>query len=112
MQRRSLDLCGLRYLITIRMSVNKNRRASASGIGTSASGSVTSGGGTSDRSRISFRNIVWATHSESQDVLLSAATECCPNGKMLWSDVKRLGVFCWLRSSEVVVSCSVSSRSS
>jgi hypothetical protein len=56
-----------------------------------------------DPPKISFRNIVWATHSESQDLLLSAATECCDNGKMLWPDAKRLGVFLWLKSSDTIV---------
>lgn len=92
-QRRSLDKCGLRYLISIGMAVNNvTRRADANG--------STS---TSEAMRISFRNFVWATHSESQDLLLSAATECCENGKMLWDDAKRLGVFLWLRSSETLV---------
>lgn len=61
-------------------------------------------GATSEAFRVSFRNFVWATHSESQDLLLSAATECCENGKMLWDDAKRLGVFLWLKSSETLVS--------
>ena len=102
-QRRSLDICGLRYLISIRMFMNLNRRAGASGTATPASGSDTTRGDIPHSSRLSLRNIVWATHSESQEVILSAATECCSNSKMLWSDAKRLGVFLWLRSSETVV---------
>ena len=54
--------------------------------------------------RLSFRNFVWAMHSESHDLLLSAATDCCENKKMLWNDAKRLGVFLWLKSSDTVVS--------
>lgn len=46
---------------------------------------------------------MWATHSDSQEVLLSAATECCEGGKMTWGDAKRLGVFLWLKNQEVVV---------
>lgn len=52
--------------------------------------------------RISFRNIVWATHSESHEVLLQAATASCENGKMTWDDAKRLGVFLWLRNPETL----------
>jgi len=102
-QRRSLDLCGLRYLLSIRMLVNQNRRAGANGIATPTSGPRSPGSDLTSPTRLSFRNIVWATHSESQEVLLSAATECCSNGKLLWPDAKRLGVFLWLSSSEVVV---------
>lgn len=103
-QRRSLDLCGLRYLISLRIFVNQNRRSGLSGTVTPASGAATPGGGRIHRTRLSFRNIVWATHSESQDVLLSAASETCNSGKMVWADAKRLGVFLWLKSTETVVS--------
>jgi hypothetical protein len=102
-QRRALDLCGFRYLISIRMYVNQNRRSGTSGTVTPASGLQTLGG-IRARPRLSFRNIVWATHSESQDVLLQAATECCPNGKMTWSDAKLWGAFLWLRSADAIVS--------
>lgn len=99
-QRRSLDICGLRYLISIRMFVNYNKLAGRiSGIATPASSESTK-----PRSRLSFRNIVWAAHSESDDVLLAAASESCEGGKMIWEDAKRLGVFLWLKSPETAVS--------
>lgn len=109
--RRSLDLCGLRYLISIRQFANRERIVSSQG-----------GGETIDRvadkarddpelpnmplpkAKISFRNIVWATHSESHHVLLQAATASCENNKMSMEDAKRLGVFLWLRSQEDIVS--------
>ena len=96
--RRSLDSCGLRYLLSIRMLVNHNRRNGMSGATTPAS--MSSGRG---QTRLSFRNMVWAMHSESQDVLLNAASNCCSNGKMLWPEAKNLGVFLWLRSNETLV---------
>lgn len=104
--RRSLDICGLRYLISIRMFVNHDRLSSLSGTTTPAPqrGGVDLPKQLRPRPKISFRNIVWATHSESNEVLLQAATESCENGKMLWQDAKRLGVFLWLRSPEAVVS--------
>lgn len=37
-------------------------------------------------------------------MLLSAATRCCSDGKMMWEDAKRLGVFLWLKSTEAIVS--------
>jgi hypothetical protein len=54
--------------------------------------------------RLSFRNIVWASHSESQDMLLTASTKYCLDGKMMWREAKALGVFLWLKSPEVIVS--------
>ena len=129
-QRRALDAGGMRYLFSLRMYVHELQayRASittnggdekAGGLSQHAS-SVTlvpdptgrkdgSKGGmgegkTGRTPRLSFRNIVWASHSESQEVMLTAATECCQDGKMGWEDAKRLGVFLWLRSAETVVS--------
>lgn len=103
--RRSLDICGLRYLISIRMFVNHDRLSGASGAATPAvHGGVPIPDQLRPKPKISFRNIVWATHSESNEVLLQAATESCENGKMLWADAKRLGVFLWLRSPEAIVS--------
>jgi hypothetical protein len=99
-QRRSLDICGLRYLISIRMFVNYDRLAGRVS-GTATPSSIYS---VRPRQRLSFRNIVWASHSESEDVLLSASIESCENGKMIWEDAKRLGVFLWLRSAETAVS--------
>ncbi|ORX33596.1 RAVE protein 1 C terminal-domain-containing protein [Kockovaella imperatae] len=114
-QRRALDICGLRYLLAVRMFVNHAR--STSGTSTpmpngrhSAPSRITSILGMNGlsamvkprRSLLSFRNVVWAMHSESQDMLLSAATETCDNGKMLWEDASSLGVFCWLKSTEIV----------
>ena len=47
--------------------------------------------------------MVWAFHSESQDVLLEASIKACP-GKLTWENAKALGLFMWLRSPEVIVS--------
>lgn len=103
--RRSLDICGLRYLISLRMFVNHDRLSGASGATTPApKGGLQLPSQLRPRPKISFRNIVWATHSESNEVLLQAATESCENGKMLWEDARRLGVFIWLRSPEAIVS--------
>lgn len=104
--RRSLDICGLRYLISIRMFVNHDRLSGPSGATTPAPqrGGLELPNQLRPRPKISFRNIVWATHSESNEVLLQAATESCENGKMMWADAKRLGVFLWLRSPEAIVS--------
>ena len=58
--------------------------------------------------RLSFRNVVWAYHSQSQEILLSASTEACDERKMRWQDAKALGVFLWLRSQESLVRRAIS----
>jgi hypothetical protein len=118
-QRRALDAGGLRYLFSLRMFVHEaevHRRAhngdgtGVNGLSASASSVTLVSASTPDKEssgrspRLSFRNIVWASHSESQEVMLSAATETCPDGKMGWAAARRLGVFLWLRSAETVVS--------
>lgn len=55
------------------------------------------------RQRLRYRDIVWASFSQSQEILLSASTEAC-GGKMSWKDARALGVFLWLQSAESIVS--------
>jgi hypothetical protein len=95
-QRRALDPNGLRYLISMRSFYILNNRAStASGSGTAKI--------TDRRERLRYRDMIWAFHSESQDLLLSASTSACTNGKMCWSDARALGVSIWLKSVESLV---------
>lgn len=54
------------------------------------------------RERLRFRDMIWAFHSESQDLLLNASTAAC-NGKMCWSDARALGVALWLNSIDTLV---------
>ena len=54
------------------------------------------------RERLRYRDIIWAFHSESQEILLSASTSAC-GGKMKWQDARALGVFMWLKSAESMV---------
>lgn len=54
------------------------------------------------RERLRYRDMVWAFHSESQEILLNNATTAC-NGKMRWTDARSLGVFVWLRTAESLV---------
>jgi hypothetical protein len=93
-QRRALDLCGLRYLISVELLASHFRRHEPNGSSTNRA---------PHQHRLSFRNIVWASHSESQDMLLNASTNYCSNKKMMWDDAKALGVFLWLKSTEVIV---------
>jgi hypothetical protein len=54
------------------------------------------------RARLRFRDIIWAFHSETQGLLLSASLAACL-GKMTMSDARALGVFLWLNSVESMV---------
>ncbi|KAI7875760.1 hypothetical protein K492DRAFT_136166 [Lichtheimia hyalospora FSU 10163] len=47
------------------------------------------------------RDLVWALHSQSQDLLLERCTRLC-DGKLLWQDARALGIFLWLQKAEVV----------
>ncbi|KAG9314237.1 RAVE protein 1 C terminal-domain-containing protein [Chiua virens] len=101
-QRRALDANGLRYVFSMRSFYISNRRVA------SDPGSPHSGDGgiprqTGWRERIRYRDMIWAFHSESQDLLLNTSTTAC-NGKMLWSDARALGVFIWLTSVDTMKS--------
>lgn len=59
------------------------------------------------RARLRYRDIIWAFHSETQGLLLSASLAAC-QGKMTWSDARALGVFLWLNSIESMVRKAIS----
>ncbi|KAH8998842.1 RAVE protein 1 C terminal-domain-containing protein [Lactarius hatsudake] len=94
--RRALDANGLRYLISMRSFYILNQRASTPSSPESR-GAVSRRSGW--RARLRFRDIMWAFHSETQGLLLSASLAAC-QGKMTWSDARALGVFLWLNSVE------------
>ena len=52
--------------------------------------------------RLSYRDVTWAFHSESQEILLQESSKAF-EGKMLWEDARSLGTFLWLKSSEALV---------
>ncbi|KAJ4485959.1 RAVE protein 1 C terminal-domain-containing protein [Lentinula aciculospora] len=95
-QRRALDSNGLRYLISMRSFYIVNRRASTPA---SPRSSEAVPRNTGRRERLRYRDMVWAFHSESQDLLLGASSAAC-NGKMGWSDARALGISVWLNSIE------------
>ncbi|KAJ6604501.1 RAVE protein 1 C terminal-domain-containing protein [Mycena vulgaris] len=97
-QRRALDANGLRYLISMRSFYILNHRASAPGSPESHNTIPRQSG---RRERLRYRDMIWAFHSESQDLLLSASTAAC-NGKICWSDARALGVSIWLKSVEAM----------
>ena len=94
---------GLRYLISLRFYVIWQKRLPPSGTLTPESADGTTATHSHHhKERLSFRNVVWALHSQSQDILLTAAT-AASGGKMMLANAKALGVFLWLRSAEVLV---------
>lgn len=99
-QRRALDANGLRYLITMRVFYIYNRRLSMPNTPAS-SGAIRQW--PQRRERLRYRDMIWAFHSESQDLLLSQSVAACEGGKMCWPDARALGVFIWLRSPETMV---------
>ncbi|KAI8350525.1 RAVE protein 1 C terminal-domain-containing protein [Mortierella sp. GBAus27b] len=51
---------------------------------------------------ISYRDIAWAYHSESQDLLLNFCTESL-KAPMTWTEAKSLGLFLWMRKKETML---------
>ncbi|EIN14095.1 WD repeat-containing protein [Punctularia strigosozonata HHB-11173 SS5] len=94
-QRRALDANGLRYLISMRSFYILNSRASSERTSKAR-------GKPARRARLRYRDIVWAFHSESQEILLSASIAACEDKKMNWADARALGVFMWLTSTEAM----------
>ena len=107
-QRRALDPNGLRYLISMRSFYILNKRlrplADTDSISVKSAATTKSSGNSRSgrRERLRYRDMIWAFHSESQDLLLSASGAAA-GGKMKWCDARALGVFIWLRSTEMMV---------
>jgi predicted deacetylase len=95
-QRRALDANGLRYLISMRSFYILNARSE------NASTHSLTGPRLDRRERLRYRDMVWAFHSETQEILLQASVAAC-DGKMNLMDAKALGVFLWLRSLDSTV---------
>ncbi|KAH9996446.1 RAVE protein 1 C terminal-domain-containing protein [Russula vinacea] len=97
--RRALDANGFRYLISMRSFYILNKRVSEP---SSPESRGTIGRRTGWRARLRYRDIIWAFHSETQGLLLSASLAAC-QGKMTWNDARALGVFLWLNSIESMI---------
>ncbi|KAF9479728.1 hypothetical protein BDN70DRAFT_906163 [Pholiota conissans] len=96
-QRRALDSNGLRYLISMRSFYIINERSQVPDI---AATNGTFPKKSARRERLRYRDMIWAFHSESQEILLSSSTAACSNGKMMWADARALGIAIWLNSTE------------
>lgn len=75
-------------------------------------GAITDGtvpGRSARRERLRYRDMIWAFHSESQELMLQASTAAC-GGKLTWSDARALGIPLWLTSIDSLV-CDLIARS-
>lgn len=52
---------------------------------------------------ISWREIIWAFHSQSQDILVDLVSKHF-NGRMLWQHAKECGLFMWMSDIAALVS--------
>ncbi|KAL5596500.1 hypothetical protein BROUX41_006726 [Berkeleyomyces rouxiae] len=80
-QRRSLDENGVRFLLFFRQHMLRRGRTNAM--------------------HLSWREINWAFHSASQDVL-GDFVERQFHGKMAWEEAREIGVFMWLADEAAV----------
>lgn len=96
-QQGSLDSNGLRYLISMRSFFIYSTTAT---VPLPSPSSTT----TPSQQRLRYRDVVWAFHSDSQDLLLEESLKACEGGKLTWENAKAMGVFMWLKSGEVLVS--------
>jgi len=81
-QRRSLDENGARFMLFFRQHALRKGRT--------------------NEIHMSWREINWAYHSGSQDVLLDFVSRQ-HHGRLLWEDAKESGMFMWLTDSATVV---------
>ncbi|KWU47634.1 hypothetical protein RHOSPDRAFT_31069 [Rhodotorula sp. JG-1b] len=89
-RRGSIDDNGLRYLIAMRSFFLYRQAGVADTSSTTPSSSAR---------QLSYRDIVFAYHSESQDLLLEEGTKAS-GGHATWAAVSSFGAAMWLRSPE------------
>ena len=82
-QRRSLDENGARFMLFFRQHALRKGRTSEIHMG--------------------WREINWAYHSTSQDVLVDFVSKQS-HGRMLWENARESGIFMWLADNAAVVS--------
>lgn len=82
--RRSMDANAARYLLFFRQHMLRRSQ------------------GVAHRNTVSWREIVWAFHSESQDILKDLVSRQF-GGKFLWKAARESGIFMWLSDITAVV---------
>ncbi|KAL8670977.1 MAG: hypothetical protein Q9168_004508 [Polycauliona sp. 1 TL-2023] len=75
--QRSMDENAMRYLLFFRQHMIRRSQVPP------------------NRASVTYREIVWAYHSGSQDILVDLTSRQF-EGRMLWADAKRCGLFMWM----------------
>ena len=83
--RRAMDDNAARYLLFFRQHMLRKAQ------------------GVANKNMVSWREIVWAFHSESQDILSDLVSRQF-NSKMTWKSAKESGIFMWLSDTNAIVS--------
>jgi hypothetical protein len=83
--RRSMDDNAARYLLFFRQHMLRRSQ------------------GVANKDTVSWREIVWAFHSGSQDILTDLVSRQF-NGKMTWKAARESGIFMWLSDLTALVS--------
>jgi hypothetical protein len=83
--RRSMDDNAARYLLFFRQHMLRRTQ------------------GVANKDAVSWREIVWAYHSSSQDILTDLVSRQF-NGKLTWKAARESGIFMWLSDPVAVVS--------
>lgn len=83
--RRSMDENAMRYLLFFRQHMLRKSQAPAGRVG------------------ITWREIVWAYHSGSQDILVHLVSKQF-QGKFLWKHARESGIFMWMTDLSALVS--------
>ena len=84
-QRRSMDENAMRYLLFFRQHMIRKSQAAATQV------------------KITWREIVWAFHSGSQDILVDLVSRQF-QGRMLWEHARESGMFIWMSDLTALVS--------
>lgn len=83
--RRSMDDNAMRYLLFFREDILRKSQPPFGQFG------------------ITWREIIWAYHSDSQDILLGLVSKQF-QGRMLWEQARESGIFMWLTDLPALVS--------
>ena len=83
--RRSMDVNAMRYLLFFRQYLLRKAQNIQA------------------QSGITWREIAWAFHSGSQDILVDLVSKHY-NGRIIWSHAKESGIFMWMTDINALVS--------
>ncbi|GAA6036036.1 hypothetical protein JCM8097_006576 [Rhodosporidiobolus ruineniae] len=97
-RKTAIDENGLRFLVSLR-SFYLYRSSSTP---TDLDSTAATLNGPLVAQRLKYRDMLWAFHSESEELLLEEATQVC-GGKLTWERARTLGVPIWLKSQDSFV---------